>query len=140
MIPPSFESQLSSSSFEDILPLLISVNEEDPDMFYELSKNEELLQSSDNLSFIFMLFHQRYGGSFLAACIYSWLDGWSDHWTIDPSFTNVRIRGENVVRKICTPRLKSEIGRVFRNIIPLLGETELYHFYKSQLQSEFEIS
>jgi hypothetical protein len=128
--------QLSSSSFEDIIPLLIGVS--DPDMFYELSKNEELNQSSDNLSFIFMLFHQRYGGSFLSACIYSWLDGWSDHWSVS-SYTNVRIRGKNVVRKICTPHLKSEIGRTFRTILPLLGETELYHFYKSQLQTEFDI-
>ena len=130
--------EYSSSSFEDILPLLIGVNA-DPDMFYELSKNEELNQSSDNLSFIFMLFHQRYGGSFLSLCIYSWLDGWSDHWSVDPSSTNVRIRGENVVRKVCTPHLKSEIRMAFRTIIPLLGETELYHFYKRQLQSEFEI-
>jgi hypothetical protein len=128
-----------SSSFEDILPLVIGLDGSDTDMFYELSKNEELNQSSDNLSFIFMLFHQRYGGSFLVECIYSWLDGWSDHWSFDPSSTNVRIRGENVVRKICTPRLKSEIGRMFRTILPLLGETELYHFYKSQLQSEFEV-
>lgn len=131
--------ELSSSSFEDILSFLIGVDNFDPDMFYEVSKNEELNRSSDNLSFIFMLFHQRYGGSFLASCIYSWLDGWSDHWTIDSSSTNVRIRGENVVRKICTHRLKYEIGRVFRTILPLLGETELYHFYKSQLQSEFEV-
>jgi hypothetical protein len=131
--------QLSSSSFEDILPLLIGVDNFDPDMFYEVSKNEELNQSCDNLSFIFILFHQRYGGTFLEKCIYSWLDGWSDHWSIDPSSTNVRIRGKNVVRKICTPRLKSEIARMFRIILPLLGETELYHFYKAQLQSEFEV-
>lgn len=127
----------ASSSFEDILPLVI--NESDTDMFYELSKNEELNQSADNLSFIFILFHQRYGGSFLVECIYSWLDGWSDSWSTDPSRSNVRIRGKDVVRKMCTPHLKSEIGRMFRNILPLLGETELYHFYKSQLQSEFDV-
>ena len=129
--------EYSSSSFEDIIPLLIGLN--DSDMFYELSKNEEINQSVDNLSFIFMLAHQRHGGSFLALCIYSWLDGWSDHWSIDPSATNVRIMGSNVIRKMCTPSLKSEIGRMFQTILPLLGETELYHFYKSQIQSEFDV-
>jgi hypothetical protein len=129
--------EYSSSSFEDIIPLLIGLN--DSDMFYELSKNEEINQSADNLSFIFMLAHQRHGGSFLSLCIYSWLDGWSDHWSIDPSATNVRIMGAPIIRKICTPRLKSEMGRMFRTILPLLGETELYHFYKSQIQSEFDV-
>lgn len=131
-------NELSSSSFEDIIPLLM-IDLNNSDMFYELSKNEKINKSSSNLSFIFMLVHQRYGGSFLELCIYSWLDGWSDHWSIDPSLSNVRIMGKNVVRKLCTPEIKCEIARMFRLILPLLGEIELYHFYKSQIETEFEV-
>ena len=112
-------------------------NDDDADYFYELSKNDEITQSHENLSLVFRKVHEKHGPYFLSLCIYSWLDGWSDNWTLSREKMNVRIMGQPVVRKLFDN--PNKIRQTFRIILPLLGELPLHPFYKSQIVEEFEL-
>lgn len=75
----------------------------------------------------------------LREAIYSFLDGWSDEWSLTPNKQYVKIRVEYVTRKLASPEMVDMIRQVMLNVLPFLGETQLYPFYRKQLTDEFGI-
>ena len=88
------------------------------------------------------LFYEAHARNLLLPALYSWLDGWSDHYTTIPAKAVIKLRGKMVVRSIASSQLFHLYRDVLVDIVPLLGEeaNTMYSFYRKQLEDEFSIA
>jgi len=112
--------------------LLQTDTDEALDIFYEQSDPSTVRE----------LFYEANSHNLLLPALYSWLDGWSDHYTTIPSKAVVKLRGKMVVRSIASLNLFHLYRDVLVDIVPLLGEEAMtmYPFYRKQLEDEFSIA
>ncbi len=109
------------------------------DHLYQIAKNENIIDCdayTSTLTSIFMYFYEK---GELENAIYSWLDGWDDHWSSSPDKLNVRILGTYVQRVYATDTFRNTLKNVFTTILPYFGETEIVSYYKNLLKDDFSI-
>ena len=88
------------------------------------------------------LFYASHHHRQLLPALYEWLDGWEEHYTINPEELSVRIRGRRTVRTLISPSYLTAYQPLLTELIALLGEetSSVHPVYRTQLHDHFLVS
>jgi len=128
------------SSPEDVVECFRSLPpDETIEYLFDFAKNITM-NEPDMKQCLHEIFHYFHELDQLDLAIYEWLDGWDDYWSISPDSLVVRMSGSIITRHL-VPNSRLQMTReLITELIPFLGEKELYSFYKNQIKNDFQVS
>ena len=116
-----------------------------PDFFpaeasYFLAKNKNLILRDDYIDMMKSVFYKFKEENILEESLYNFFDGWTDYFSKLETNLEISILGEKIKRTLIDERTVEKVKDMLYEVLPMLGETELLHYYKVQLSEDFSIT